>query len=162
MEHNNHHFCCSGRHEDHGCCCQKNMDINIELSDDEKSFLSVLAKTPFLPIVSFVAKSSKSDHLENIMLSPVYIENSEDALFAVKNRAEILNSLEEKGAISIDYDLKIENADYDFYKNSEVYKYFVEIINESKANPDFIFDIPYMECGSIALTGIGQEIIDED
>ena len=163
MEACHHHSCCNGNHKEentcHGCCCQKNL---IELSSKEKSFLEVLAKTPFLPIVSFVAKSSKSNHLENIMLSPVYLENCEDTLEIVKERSSILNNLETIGAISIDYDIEIENADYSIYANSNIYNYFEKTIYESKNNPNFIFDTPHMECGSIALTGIGQSLIYED
>ena len=160
MEHTEQHSCCYGHnehaeHKCHGCCHEK-----IELTNEEKEFLLMLAKTPFLPIVSFVAKSSKSTDLENIMLSPVYIENSDDSLEIIKERANILNNLEEKGAISVDCDIKINNANYDIYKDSKAYSYFSEMISESKNNSAFIFDIPCMELGSIALSGIGQILID--
>ena len=160
-DHTEHKHCCDTEHK---CCCgHQNMEIP-KLSDEENVFLTQLAKTPFLPIVSFVARSSKSSHLENIMLSPVYIEDEKDSLEIIKIRSVILDNLEEKGVISIDYDIMIENTNHDIYsiyKNSDAYNYFSETINESKNNPNFVFDIADLEYGSIALTGIGQMLLDD-
>lgn len=160
MSHHAHGGCCSTKNIKQvgfsGCCCKKTPSI----SDDEKSFLKVLAQTPFLPVTKFVMKSSKSEHLENIALAPVYLSSENDSLQTVKHIAAILHALEEKNIVSIDYDIPLENGDYGMYENSDVYTYFVETINEGKLRPEFLFDIPALESGSIALTAYGMYVIE--
>ena len=86
MEHNheNHNHekcgsCCGG-------CCNKHP---ISLTEAEKAFLEKLAQIPFLEVVNFVMKSSKSAHLESVALPDVYIESKSDSMEKIKETSAV-------------------------------------------------------------------------
>ena len=83
-------------------------------------------------------KSTKSDHLESIALAPIYLYDRCDSLEAVKETGKTIERLAEYKIISLDYDIPLENGDYDDYKTSDVFAYFKETITEGTVNPDFI------------------------
>ena len=64
--------------------------------------------------------------------NPIYLENNR---FSERQYSEVLLQLEQKRLITIDYDMPLMNYDYNLYKE-------------------------YDNHGSIALTGLGQNIID--
>jgi len=106
-------------------------------------------------------KSTKSDHLESIALAPIYLYDRCDSLEAVKETGKTIERLAEYKIISLDYDIPLKNGDYDDYKTSDVLAYFKETITEGMVNPDFIFNTPALQLGSMALTGFGQEILEQ-
>ncbi len=65
---------------------------------------------------------------------PVFLENN---LYSKETYADILSTLQMKRVISIDYDVPLQNYDYHLYRN-------------------------YDEHGSMALTLLGQYILDGD
>ena len=165
-------------HTHGGCCCQHDSHTNqesshgcggcgcgshqaeIQLSPEEMEFLKQLAQTPYLPLARFVLKSTKSDHLESVALAPVYLQDKQDSMDTVKSMGAVLKSLEEKGLLTLDYEEPLENGDYTDYSHSALYAYFKETVAQSKVNEGFLFDIPDLELGSIALTYLGQTIIE--
>jgi len=148
-EHVGHSGCC-------GECCQQK---SISLTTDEKAFLSKLSQTPFLEVVSFIMKSSKSDHIESVALAPIHLSVENDSMAEIKKTAAILKSLQNYGMIEINYDVPLINYDYSKYKNSDVYLQFIKTVEEAGQKEDFIFDIPHVEYGSLALTGTGQRFV---
>ncbi len=151
----NHHKDCNSD----GCagCCGKQ---EVRLSEAEKDFLTLLAQTPFLPITRFLMKSSKSDHLESVALAPVFLYGRCDSLTKVKETGRLIDRLAHHQIISLDYDISLENGGYNDYRQSEVFALFSETLEAGKANPDFLFDTPEIQFGSIALTGIGQDALE--
>ncbi|MDR1159063.1 MAG: hypothetical protein LBK69_00330 [Syntrophomonadaceae bacterium] len=140
------------------CCCNRN---KIILTREEKEFLSLLAATPFLPVCRFVVKSTQSEHLELIALAPVYLTSQKDSLEEVKEKKALLSGLSNYGLITLDYDILLENGDYTVYEKSEVYTYFRKTVYTGKIErPDFLFDTPVLETGSLALSGLGQEMLE--
>ncbi len=169
MSNNNHKHSCtnhshSHNHEHgHGCgchshggnnkCCGKHKKIKIEdISDTQVEFLMHLIESKFLPVASFVLKSSKEHDFESIALAPVFIIDVKDSMQEVKNVANKLKSLENLGLITIDYDIELNGYSYAEYHSSEIYAYFKKTVNESKGKDGFIGDVPTIECGSIAPT----------
>ncbi len=162
--HKTEHKCC-GKHKHHhseehhahhahsGCCGNHHHSDTqtAELTKEEQQVLSAIKESGCIPIVRFVMKSSKSSHFVSTALSAVYIMSLEDDVQDVKNRAEILTSLENKGLLSIDYDIPVSNYSYDEYLNSNVYKNFMATMEESANKEDFLFDIADMDKGSVAL-----------
>ena len=140
-----------------GCCCHR----EVILSEDEKQFLSLLAETPFLPVTKFLLKSTKSDHIESVALAPVYLTDKNDSMETIKNTGRIIERLAEHNAISIDYDIPLENYDYSDYEQSDVFAYLKEMVAEGQNNSNFIFDTAGLQFGSVALTGIGQDALDK-
>lgn len=145
------HSCSKG-----GCCHQKK---ELFISDEEKEMLMQLAQTPFLPLARFLLKSSKSNHFESVALAPVYLNNKYDNMDSVKSRSEILKNLAAQGLITLDYDEPLENGNYQEYLESELYMYFIQTVEQGKAKDDYLFDIPDIELGSIALTALGRAAI---
>lgn len=161
-------------HTHNGSCCHNSSDKNhenvhacggcqcghhpteIQLSENEISFLNQLAQTPFLPLARFVLKSTKSSHFESVALAPVYINNRTDSMEMVKHMATVLKNLENMGLITLDYEEPLENGDYSDYTNSALYAYFQATVEQAKNQDSFLFDIPSLELGSIALTYLGQ------
>jgi len=140
-----------------GCCCKRK---RITLSESEIAFVSRLSQTPFLPITRFIMKSSKSEHISSVALAPVYIEDKTDSMEQVKDVSSALISLCDYGIISLDYEIPLENYDYTFYESSELYAYFKETVREGQDKQGFLFDTPVLECGSLALTALGQQAIE--
>lgn len=161
-----HKSCCQSggdkdHHKEHSCggCCGHHQE-EIQLSQEEIAFMNQLAQSPYLPLARFIVKSTKSDHLESVALAPVYINNRADSMEMVKHMGTVLKSLEGKGLITLDYELPLENGDYTDYSQSELYAYFKETVAQAKGKEEFLYDIPSLELGSIALTYLGQIAIE--
>ena len=155
MSHNNEH-----NHGSCGCCCGgccHNQEIALTVS--EKAFLEKLAQIPFLEVVNFMMKSSKSTHLESIALADVHISDKGDSMEKIKETAAVLDSLYDYGIIDINYNLPIEGSDYSMYRGSDVYLLLEKTILDGRKNENFLFDTADLECGSVALTAFGQEFI---
>ncbi len=153
-EHHHHHTEEHHAHHADGCNCGNHNHAGVQsqnLSEEEQQVISAIKHTGCIPVVRFVMKSSKSSHFESTALSAVYISSLEDDLEDVKSRAKILNTLENKGLLSIDYDIPITNYNYDEYTNSNIYKDFEKMMEESTDKEGFIFDIADMDKGSVVL-----------
>lgn len=72
-----------------------------------------------------------------------------------------MKSLEEKGHLTLDYEEPLENANYSEYKDSDLNAYFKETVAQAGNHDDYLYDIPDLELGSIALTYSGQMAIDK-
>lgn len=163
-EHHAHHehSCCGGQHdENHGHSCCGAQSNEILLTEEDVEFLGVLAQTPFLPMASFILKSSKSSHLGSVALAPVYLKNLNDSMETVKSTGEMLKRLEGYGLITLDYDEPLQNYDYSDYSNAPLYAYFQQTVAEAPKTDEFLFDIAELELGSIALTHRGQQAIQQ-
>jgi hypothetical protein len=131
-----------------------------ELTAEEKDFLRLLAQAPFLPVCGFLLKSSRSAHFETVALEPVYLTDKRDSIETARKNAAILKRLAEYGAITLDYDIPLQNYDYSVFSESAAYQYFQDTVGEGRENPNFIFDTPALARGSLALTGLGQDLLD--
>ena len=158
MEHHHHDSC-------EGCGCGHCHDHShghhshtLLLSAEEAAFVKTLSASSIFEVVRFVIRSSKSAHFESIALAPVHLKSENDSMEDVKEIAATLQYLQEQGVIDIDYNMLVENSDYVMYQNSDIYTYFLETVEESKAQPNFIFDIPHMERGRITLTDLGRAV----
>ena len=63
-------------------------------------------------------------------------------------------------SISLDYDIPLGNCDYSRYVNSDVFSRLKETAAEGQTNPDFIFYVTAIQFGSMALTAVGQEVLE--
>lgn len=93
--------------------------VEIPLSPAEKELLKQFAVTPFLPVAS---------NGQFPVCNEFSIETHE--------AGSLLQKLEKRGLIRIDYDIPLIGYDYSIY-------------NE------------YSLCGSMALTGLGQDMLDD-
>lgn len=107
---------CDGNCEHCGGCAGE-----LVLSQPEVMFLQQLCENAFLPVARSAADPA-----------PVYLE---DETQAPQQYALILQCLEKKRLISIDFDQPLRGADMSKYKNYPIH-------------------------GSIALTAMGQEVMD--
>ena len=108
--------CCSGNCGSCGGCARE-----LLLSQPEIDMLNVLGQIPFLPV------ARKADDI-----CPVYLEESERS---VEEYSLVLQALEKKGLISLDYDKPLSGFDMAAYKAYPVH-------------------------GSMALTARGQTVVD--
>ena len=93
----------------------------LELTAEEITLLQTLGQIPFLPV------ARRADDM-----TPVYLEDTE---LSREQYSLVLQVLEKKGLISIDYDKPLAGADMAAYKNYPVW-------------------------GSMALTARGQTVLD--
>lgn len=158
------HHCC-GHHdsaEGHHCCGHHNQGISaITLTRNQAGFLHLFAHYPFLPLVRFLYHASLEDDLESIGLSAVYLERGDETLEQVKATAALLEGLEEKGLITLDYDMPLHNYEYALYENSAVFALFRDAVAEGARRPGFLFDTADLETGSMALTPLGQQVLEK-
>lgn len=172
MSDQDNHCCCSHEHET-GCgnhdtdcgqnsacsggCCQ---DSVIYITEEEHAFLMKLAQLPFLPLTRFVMRSTTNDDATAVALAPVYMTDKTASMDEVKKTGEILQSLEDKFMITLDYDMPLQNGDYAVYEESALYRFFCSTVQEGGKQAGFLFDQPILERGSIALTTLGQDAVD--
>ena len=91
-------------------------------------------------------------------LSPVYLYDKHDTMEDVKAIGAVLKGLEDKGLMSLDYDMPIHDFDYVMYTNSDLYAYFVDTIAEAKGREGFLCDRAQIELGSMAVTDLGEQV----
>ncbi len=160
-DHHEHGACCGHQHSEKDCnegCCQEHQII---LTEQEGKFLLDMAATPFLPVVRFVMQISTSHHNQSVALAPVYLTEKNETMAQVKETAEIIANLAQYGLLDIDYDIPLQNFDYAVFEQSVIFAYFLQTIEDGKAQQHFIYDMGIMEQGSISVTALGQEAIDQ-
>ena len=111
---NNHS--CSGNCGSCGGCARE-----LTLNEGELRLLDTLSEIPFLPVARKMGD-----------LTPVYLE---DDVYSREEYSLILQCLEKKGLISLDYDKPLANFDHTAYK-------------------------PWPVKGSMALTARGQSVVE--
>lgn len=104
---------------------------------------------------------SGEDSVYAIALAPVYLTSPADSLDDVKAMGKSLTQLEEAGLITLDYDLRLQGYAYDEYKRASVYDLFSRTVAEGSAQPNALFDTPLLELGSMALTALGVQTVEE-
>ena len=154
--------CCGGhQHHEQGCCCHEHEEHEpIALTEAEVELLSTLAQVSYLPLTQLLLKSTKSDHLEAVALTPVYLEDTQESMEEVKETGAMLRELEEYGLISLDFDLELKGYDYQMYRDSAVFALLQQTVEEGKGREDFLYDVAEVECGSMALTDLGYAVVD--
>lgn len=163
--HDEHSEACGCGHEHHGhehgenCGCHA-YEGGIEgLSDTEAEMLRVIGRYSCLPVARFALRSSKDDSLDMTAMEPVTIEREDDSIEAVRERGHILLSLEDKGLITLDYDIPITGYDYAGYRESALFIQLEKAAREGGDKPGFLFDLPFMEGGSMTLTEAGEKLL---
>lgn len=155
--------CCGGHdHQEQGCCCSRGQGegVSITLSDPQIELLSTLAQVSYLPLTQLLLKSTKSDHLEAVALSPVYLEDPRESMEQVKQTGAMLLELEEYGLISLDFDMELKGYDYQIYRDCAVFALLRQTVEEGRGREDFLYDLAEVERGSMALTDLGYAVVD--
>lgn len=161
-DHNHSHSCsndCCGH--SHTGSLEGNCTHSLEsltINKKEKAFLMELVKFSYLPVSRFIMSSSIEHEAWIESLAPVYIIAIDDSMETVKEIGTVLSELEEKGLISLDYNIPLEDYDYTKHTKSALFSYFKETVDEGKKNPSFLFDTAEIELGSIALTEFGEKV----
>ncbi|MEG1812908.1 MAG: hypothetical protein RR337_06390 [Clostridia bacterium] len=150
------HHCCAGHG---GAAPGENAPRVITLDGGEAGCLRALAQTPFLPLARFMLSSTKSPDASAIAYAPVAIEQKEDDMAVVATRARALETLCEKGLVTLDYDQPLENFDYAVFRESRAFAALSARAQEGGKREGFLFDTASVEPGSFALTALGQVAI---
>ncbi len=145
-EHSNNHDCNCHQHEN------KKIGSVKELSETEIHFLTHLVQYKYLPVAQFVLKSSKESDFESIAFSPVFITETSDTMEQVRNFGAKLKSLEDRGFLTLDFDIILTGYSYDEYYNSNVFSYFKSTVEETKGKENFLGDVATIQTGSICPT----------
>ncbi len=131
------------------------------LNDREREFLSYLVAHQFLPMVQFVMLSSENPEFKKVSLSPAYIEDVTDTFEKIQTTGTMLDKLESEGFLSLDFNVPLQNCEYEEYYNSEVFAFYKNMINEISSNQAaFVGDTATIEKGSMAPTAACTEIFD--
>lgn len=165
---------CNGHHHDHnhdhgegcGCGCHDHHHHeHVEimpvdgLSILQQNFLLALHERGYLPIARFVLTCADNEEAQSVALAPVYIGDPNDDMDRVKSLGEALQALEDGGLLTLDYDIPLKGYAYGEYTGSELYAYFQKTVQEASGKPDFLFDTPSLELGSMALTDEGTAAV---
>jgi len=161
-QHDHSHSCCGD------CCCDSHT-FNLEgdyafslgsINSKEISFMLELVKHSYLPVSRFIMSSSIETEARIVSLEPVFINDIDDNMETVKEIGKVLSELEKKGVISLDYDIPLQGYEYTQFKESALFSYFQDTVNEGKRNLSFLFDTAEIELGSIALTEFGERVFE--
>lgn len=132
----------------------------MELKDKELVLLWEIKLRNSVPVVRFELRSSVERELVSVALSNVLLTTQEDTMETVKETGAMLQALEDQGLIRIDYHLAVTvKSDYDNFGESSLYQYFCKTVEESRSNPKFLFDTPYLKRGRVTLTAKGERIL---
>lgn len=169
--HHHDHGCACGHdhhHHDHGCACGHHhhhdprpvteQAMAVQVSGNELAILKTVEAVGCLPVARFVATKSDEEEVLIDCLSPVYLYDAADTMEDVKAIGAVLRGLEEKGLMSLDYDMPIVDFDYSMYTGSDLYAYFVDTIAEAKGRDGFLCDTAQIELGSMAVTELGEQV----
>lgn len=139
-----------------GACCGKARP----LSEEAVSLLSRFAQTPFLPATRFIMRSQRLHPLSVDALAPVYIEDAQETFGTVRRRAAALAELSQRGLIDIDYDAPLSGTDYQAIELSRAYLQFAHAV-KVRGEREGLFDSADVQPGSMALTGAGQQMLED-
>lgn len=142
---------CSGCEQ--GCCSACGQPREIKLRRKDADFLLRFAELPFLPAARFSLRRLDGPAQENDCLAPVFLHTPADSLTTVRETCAILERLAGLGLISISYTEPLLRFNYTEYVNAPC---FTEFCSHASG-----IAIPETEYGSMALTALGQEVIDD-
>ncbi|NLC32378.1 MAG: hypothetical protein GX781_03675 [Clostridiales bacterium] len=154
---------CGTHHHPHehsaDCGCQEYTGGIQGLSDEEAKLLRLIGQFGSLPLARFVLTSTKDDSLHMSALEPAAIEHENESIETVKQRGEVLLSLEDKGLITLDYDIPISGYEYEGYQASAIFSTLQSAAQEAASKPGFLFDTAAIDRGSMALTDMGDMLL---
>lgn len=147
----NHNQCagCGGS----SCCTGCHQPREIRLCRREAEFLLRFAELPFLPAARFQMNRYGEAPRESDTLAPVFLCSPQDSLDAVRATAAVLNRLAALRLITVSFTEPLQHFNYAEYENSPAFAAF-----RAQAGG---FAVPEIEHGSMALTALGQDVIDE-
>lgn len=153
---------CGHTHDEHCSCGHEHKHLapgDTSLSQSQADALLAIHQRGYLPIARFALTSSRDGDAYAVALEPVYIADPGEDIDAVKENGELFASLEDLGFITLDYDLPLTGYPYQEYKESALYAHFLQTAKEAGEQPGFLFDIPLLELGSMALTEEGLSVL---
>lgn len=158
---------CGTHHHEHphehehsaSCECEEYTGGIAGLSDVEASLLRMIGQHGCLPLTRFVLTSTKDDSLHMSALEPVALDHEHESIQTVKQRGQALLSLEEKKLITLDYDLPYKDYDYAGYQTSLIFEELQKAADEASAKPGYLFDTASIDRGSMALTDMGDMLL---
>ncbi|MBQ6836385.1 MAG: hypothetical protein IJO47_04970 [Clostridia bacterium] len=148
---------CTGNCATCGGCSSSSDTLDL----GELALMFELMETPFLPVCRFImTKAGEEDTVRMTALAPVYFNAVDTTMEEAKQIGEALLHLEDKGIITLDYEVKLENYDYVEYRNSDLYKEFKKTVAEGAGKEGFLCDTAVLDMGSMALTAKGRAMIE--
>ena len=120
----------------------------------EKELLLAVRDCNRFPIGRFELHSTKESSLVSTALDNVVIERSDDSMEQVKTIGSALASLEEKGLVFLDYDLKIRVVS----ANSDLFAQFCQMAEDAQLHPEFLFDRAELCKGLAKITVKGERV----
>lgn len=136
-----------------GGCGSNAKTLNMqELTKSETDFIAELLSHCYLPVTQFILEDKSQSDFSLEIYSPVYIANSEQIISATTEIGKMLENLEQRGILSLDYDIPLSNYDYDDYYKSLAYTSFEASANTEIAQTDSSDIYPTIRKGSMTLT----------
>lgn len=135
------------------CCAACGTRQEIRLRRREAGFLLRFAELPFLPAARFSLRRLDGRGGEGETLAPVFLITPADPLSTVRETAALLDRLAELQLISVSYTEPLSRHNYAEYVNAPA---FTEFCAQADG-----FAVPEIENGSMALTALGQDAIDD-
>lgn len=133
--------------------------IADSLTELERELLLAVRDCNRFPIGRFELHSTKDDSLVSTALDHVVIESPDDSMEQVKIIGAALASLEEKGLVLLDYDLKVRVvSDYDAIANSDLFAQFCQMAEDAQLHPEFLFDRAELAKGMARITLKGERV----
>jgi hypothetical protein len=128
------------------------------MDHNEFEILKMLNQVKGLPIVRFELRNSQEKSLISTALNNAWITSIDDSMEKVKLLGGIFQSLQDKKLIEIHYNtLLSSNFNYDIYEKSNLYRFFLDTVEEGKQRSDFLFDCGVLNKGFARITPKGEK-----
>lgn len=133
-----------------------------ELTKEEQFLLREIAESRRYPVVCFELRSSREASLRSTALRNVHMETGRETMEEVKSNGTLLEQLEKKGCIRLEYDLFVTvAADYAHYRSSSLYAMLLELVKEGRNREGFLFDKAAINRGIVEMTSTGRAVLKE-
>ena len=134
-----------------------NNTVSPEITQEEKELLQAIKNVRRYPVCRFELRCSFEDDLISTALDAVHMEDVHETMEAVKARAALLKSLEEKGLIVLFYDLSAYvKGDYKVYHDSDIYHTLETMAEEGGQREGYLYDYSFIKKGQAVLTIKGK------
>lgn len=132
------------------------------LSPEELALLKEIAASSRYAVANFELRSSGNDEIYTGAMEHVHLLAPDEEMTPVVERGEVLQNLEDKGLISLNYDLcAYVKKDYVIFKESKLWKELEDAVAEAKEQ-HFTFDLLHMEKGLAELTVKGRYALQKE
>lgn len=131
--------------------------VSPTMTEEEQKLLQSIGTVRRYPVCRFELRSSKDSELCSVALDAVHLQDANEEIESIKERGELLRSLEQKGLIVLYFGLTTYvKSDYQIFHDSVIFRQLQELAAEGGKREGYLFDRAFLKKGQAVLTVKGR------